>query len=62
MQKSMIPKKGKEFHFFFKSKRMTHPTAVENGDLFSSADDFGFVDELVDVLQDCCVAVPPTTF
>lgn len=35
----------------------THPIAVENGDLFSSADNF--VVALV-VLQDC-VAVPPTT-
>lgn len=39
----------------------THPIAVENGDLFSSADNFGFVVALVEVLQDC-VAVPWTTF
>lgn len=39
----------------------THPIAVENGDLFSSADNFGFVAALVEVLQDC-VAVPWTTF
>lgn len=34
----------------------THPIAVENGDLFSSADSFGFVVALVEAL-----AVPPTT-
>jgi hypothetical protein len=39
----------------------THPIAVENGDLFSSADNFGLVVALVEVLQDC-VAVPWTTF
>jgi hypothetical protein len=44
---------------------VTHPTAVESGDLFSSADNLGFVDALAEVLllQDCCVAAaPPTTF
>ena len=39
---------------------LTHPIAVENGDLFSSADTFGFVDALVEVLQDC--VAPPTAF
>lgn len=43
------------------TREKTHPIAVENGDLFSSADNFGFDDDaLVEVLQDC-VAVPPTT-
>lgn len=66
-----MPKKAKEFptrlitkkiDFYF-TKWVTHPIVVENGDLFSSADNFGFVDALVvvDVLQDC-VAVPLTTF
>lgn len=40
----------------------THPIAVENGDLFSSADNFGFVVALVEVLLQDCVAVPWTTF
>jgi hypothetical protein len=43
--------------------RMTHPFVVENGDLFSSADNLLTADAPADdELQDCVAAVAPTTF